>query len=513
MRISLCRAVVKTPAPSTSYIAISTDSSLNDEYFVIALPERSEAPKPCRLITIGVCQFTKMHGNSAFMLKPISLFLALALALALIWPTDHLWAQGKPPEGPSPIVAGRIVKVRRASVETFVGTLQAKRKSTVGSAVEGRVVSIAVEQGDPVGADPDLSTEKFVGQPLVQLRTGTLDIEIGTAEIQFKLAKQAADELQVSLPKEIELAEARASEAKARLDYSKLSYDRSIKLGGAKGAISQGEIDQARSQYLADQQSANAEDIDYQRLMAISELRLLQVQLRVESSQQELARLNDLKAKYTIRAPFEGFITEKLTEVGEWVTRGQPIVEVIQIDPIEMIINVPQIYVTRLQQSLSRNDAASDRKIPLSAKILIDGFDEPLTGVVKRVIAQADLRSRTFPVRLEIENPETISGYLLQPGMLGKASIQIGVENEMLLVKKDALVLGGRQPTVYKIIQQGSDTTAIPIAVTTGATVGDWIQITGNISSKDRIVLLGNERLRPGQKLSIKETSEEVPPS
>jgi RND family efflux transporter MFP subunit len=365
-------------------------------------------------------------------------------------------------------------------------------------------------EGDPVGLANEGSedSDEFPGQPIVQLRTGTLDIEIEAAKIQLALTRQAADELAASLPKEIELTQAKAAEAKARLQYSKNNYERASRLNEQSEAISQGELEQARSQYLADEELARGSTIEYERLVATKELRLLQAKLRVDASQQELTRLNDLKAKYTIRAPFAGLVTQKMTEVGEWVTQGQPIVEIVQLDPIEMIINTPQDYLNRVQQSLARATPEN----PLSAVIHFDGFEQSFVGVVKRVIAQADLRSRTFPVRLEIENPDSESGHALQPGMLGKASLMIGLEQDMLMVKKDALVLGGRQPAVYKIITQGDDVTAVPIVVETGMSIGDWIQITGNITPADSVVLLGNERLRPGEKLQITRTSDEVPP-
>lgn len=388
-----------------------------------------------------------------------------------------------------------------------MGTLQPTRTSTVGSAVDGRVIRINVMEGDPVGSESQ-NAEEFKGQPIVQLRTGTLEIEIEAAKIQNSLTRQAAEELAISLPKEIELSEAKAAEAKARLQYSKNNYQRASRLSQQSGAISQGELEQAYSQFLADEELAKASEIELERLITTRELRLLQAKLRVEATQQELERLYDLQEKYTIRAPFEGLVTQKLTEVGEWITQGQPVVEVVQIDPIEMIINAPQDYLNRVQQSL----ANSTNDDPMSALIQFDGFEQTYVGIVKRVIAQADLRSRTFPVRVEISNPKTQSGHALQPGMLGKASLMIGIEQEMLMVKKDALVLGGRQPTVYKILKRGSDVTAIPVPVETGAAIGDWIQITGEIAATDTVVLMGNERLRPGQQLEVTGTSDEVPP-
>lgn len=407
--------------------------------------------------------------------------------------------------GPSPIVAGKVVQVRRAGTETFVGTLKPFRTSIVGSAVDGRVVGVTVMEGDPVEA-PDTAGDS--GQPIVKLRTETLDIELESARIQLAISQQAVDELNVSLPKEIELAKAKAAESAARFQYSKNNYERAQRLGGNSGAISEGELEQARSEFLATQQLAEGSKVQYERLVATEKLRRLQLKLRVDASRQELARLNDLKDKYAIYPPFDGLVTKKLTEVGEWVTQGQPLFEVVQLNPIEMIINLPQEHLGRLQQSLANTTSDSQ----LTALIEFDGFDEKYTGVVKRVIAQADLRSRTLPVRIEIQNPKTENGHPLQPGMLGKASMMIGKEQDMLLVKKDSLVLGGRQPAVYKIVSDGDDVTAISVPVETGTSVGDWIQIKGNIKADDSVVLLGNERLRPGQKLEITRISEEVPP-
>jgi RND family efflux transporter MFP subunit len=409
------------------------------------------------------------------------------------------------PPGPSPIVAGKVVQVRRAGTETFVGTLKPFRTSVVGSAVDGRVIEVSVMEGDPVDA-PDQAGSP--GEPIVKLRTGTLDIEIETAQIQLAISQQALDELEVSLPKEIELARANAAESEARYQYSKNNYERAQRLGGGSGAISEGELEQARSEFLATQQLAEGFKVQYERLVATENLKRLQLKLRVDASRQELARLDDLKDKYTIYAPFDGLVTRKVTEVGEWVTQGQPLFEVVQLNPIEMIINLPQEHLGRLQKSLSSASSSN----PLTALIEFDGFEEHYTGIVKRVISQADLRSRTLPVRIEIQNPKTESGHPLQPGMLGKASMMIGEEQDMLLVKKDSLVLGGRQPAVYKIVRDGDDVTAIPVPVETGTSVGDWIQITGDIKATDSVVLLGNERLRPGQKLEITRTSDEVPP-
>jgi HlyD family secretion protein len=419
--------------------------------------------------------------------------------------------EAQPGRGPTAVAVGKVAEVEPGSLdETFVGSLQPMRTSTVGSAVDGRVISMKVDRGDPVSADPAFpaSPDSFVGQPVMQLRTGTLEIEIGGAEILLKLAQQALDELKVSLPQEIELSQAKTAEAEARLQYSKDAFERSKRLGGSGGAISEGELELTRSQYLADQQAARAAKIDLDRLLATRDLRLLQLSLRIESGKQELERLNDLKAKYTIRAPFEGLVTEKLTEVGEWVTKGQPVVEIVQLNPIEMVINAPQKYVRRIQEALE----LADNEYPMTAEIEIDGFNQPFTGVVKRIISKADLRSRTFPVRIELKNPKRKAGYQLQPGMLGRACLKLP-QPKMLMVSKDALVLGGTRATVFKVEKQGEQTVAIGVPVDKGASLGEWIEVKGELSPDDQVVVFGNERLRSGQPIRISRTIEDLPKS
>ena len=439
----------------------------------------------------------------------IKFLLTIVFVSVFTFVTSDVRAQ--PGRGPTAVAVGNVAEVQPGSLdETFVGSLQPMRASTVGSAVDGRVISMEVDRGDPVTADPAVPTspDSFVGQPVMQLRTGTLEIEIGSAEILLKLAQQALDELKVSLPQEIELSQAKTAEAEARLQYSKDAFERSKRLGGSAGAISEGELELTRSQYLADQQAARAAKIDLDRLQSTRDLRLLQLSLRIESGKQELERLNDLKAKYTIRAPFEGLVTEKLTEVGEWVTKGQPVVEIVQLNPIEMVINAPQKYVRRIQEAL---ESASEEN-PMTAEIEVDGFNQPFTGVVKRIISKADLRSRTFPVRIELKNPERKAGYQLQPGMLGRACLKLP-QPKMLMVSKDALVLGGTRATVFKVEKQGEQTVAIGVPVDKGASLGQWIEVKGELTPDDQVVVFGNERLRSGQPIRISRIIEDLPKS
>jgi hypothetical protein len=74
-----------------------------------------------------------------------------------------------------------------------------------------------------------------------------------------------------------------------------------------------------------------------------------------------------------------------------------------------------------------------------------------------------------------------------------------------MLVAKDALRLGGANPTVIKVV---GDKTVI-VAVRTGPAMGSWISVepvaSGALKVDDLVVTRGNERLRPGQEVKISE--------
>jgi len=320
------------------------------------------------------------------------------------------------------------------------------------------------------------------------------------------LAKDAAAELAANLPREIELAESKLAETKARVEFSEKDLERQNRLKAQEGVVSETEYEQALTQHQVNTQLAAQAASELARLKATSELRLRQVDSRIKTAEQEILRLEDLKTKYTLRAPFNGYVINKLTEVGAWVRSGDPIAEIVHLDSLEFEFAVPQQYLGEIQRSFENGGTS------LKARIEIEGLSETIEGEVDTIVPQADLRSRTLPVRAKIANVERGGLPLLRPGMIGRASLSFGTRREVILIKKDALVLGGATPIVYKLAKNGDKTTVVQVAVKTGSSVGSWIEVTGSLQPGDQVVTQGNERLRPDQEVSILKTNDEAPP-
>lgn len=438
--------------------------------------------------------------------------IAVAIAVCGVLPCVRAFAQ--PEQGqmpPASVVVSQVVGVKQASSETFIGTVMPIRKSVVGSAVGGRVAEVFVEEGQHVGIGSE--TSEFdgspLGDPIVRLRTTTLDMEIEAARVELKLRQLAAEELKISLPNDIEKAASDVAEITSRLTYTRSDFERHQQLFQTKG-VSEKEMQEAASTFYSQSELLVSANATLRKLQSTQQLRLDQADADVRNQEAEIRRLLELKENYTVRAPFDGYVVSKLAEMGQWVAPGQAVAELVQLDPIELVVNVPQSSIQTVQSLLDRQGQTS-QKSPV--QVSIDSIDQLFEGELTQIVPQADLRSRAFPVKVRLTNPKLGDRHLIKAGMLGKASFLVGDEAEIMMVKKDALVLGPQIVVFVAVTDPAANkTVAKPVNVTVGGAVGEWIQVTGLLHNGDKVVVQGNERLLPGQALAILSEQTDVPP-
>ncbi len=419
-------------------------------------------------------------------------------------------ADAQPGRGPAPVVVTEVIEREVSAGQKFMGTVMPMRRCIVGSAVDGRVLHMHVDLGDPVAmeqttvaaGDDDLQTER--GQPLAQLRTKTIDIQIAAARAELEALERDLDRLKASLPQQIRQAKARRLAAEALMQYSDSKYGRIQDLY-KKGTVTQDEVDEAYSSWIAAQQTHDASVAAVDELEATREAVIAQADAKRLAQHEEVARLEDMRAKYTIRAPFAGYVVAKFTEVGQWIQSGDPVFEIVELDPVEVRINVPEAHLAKLQEGMER---AQGQEKYLSAQVRTSAAGDRLfEGEVTRIVPQADVRSRSFPVRVRVKNPAGPAGHALSAGMLAQVTLPVGTTQPVLLVPKDTLVLGGRTPTVFvaETKQETKQTTVRPVSVEIGASFDSLIEVRGELKAGQQVVVLGNERLRPGQEVTIQE--------
>ena len=202
-----------------------------------------------------------------------------------------------------------------------------------------------------------------------------------------------------------------------------------------------------------------------------------------------IAKVNDRIAKSRITAPFNGIVVKKFTEVGQWLKQGESAVEIVDVDHIRVEVPVPE----RLIGHLTIGD-----RIQVSFDALPDVV---IDGNILSIIGQADERSRTFPVKIDLENLNR----QIHSGMTARVMLVVGQPVEKKTVPKDALVIRGDGYLVFVVTPGEQGSTVAPVPVKTGVMTGGRVEIEGSVEVGQQVVIRGNERLRPGQPVQVTE--------
>ena len=344
--------------------------------------------------------------------------LALAVVVCVFLHPALLQAQGQEMP-PSPV---RYTEARHYTVRESVvlpGTIEAPTKSLVAGEVAGMVIEFLAREGDAV--------EK--GQPLARLRTATLELQRDGVAAQLR-------------------------EAQARLGQAEAHLERSRELLEA-GVIPRDQFDD----------------------------RFFEVDAwkgRAEQFTANIARINEDIAQSTILAPFAGVVAAERTEVGQWLSVGAPVVEILSMAELEVRVEVPERYFGSLRTGIATTvtlDSIPGAVIP---------------GRIDAILPAADPQARTFPLKVAIPNSDRRIGV----GMLAQVSFPVGQPLQATIVPKDALVRQGPRELVYLMNGEG---TVDPVPVERGQAAGSWVEVRGPVQPGMKVVTRGNERLQPGQ--------------
>jgi len=381
----------------------------------------------------------------------------------------------------APVRAAKVIEKEVRQGRRFVGSARPFRRTDLASGVEGFVASLMVREGQRVEQDeivarldldvlaPELEAARAellrIDHVIKELESGTrkeliteaearlaeADVEVRTAQRRLETAKRLQSKSHVSGEEVRDASDAvRGAEAAKRRITAALEFLRS--------GTREEKIDQARA--------------DRMRQVA------------------SVKRFEALEARHTVKASFAGYVVKEHTEEGAWLSRGDPIVTIEALDTVRVRFPVLEDYVNALAPGV--DVAVQFGALP----------DRLFQGTIERIVPSADLRARTVPVDVIVTNERTPHGVVIKPGMFAQARLPVGAPMTALLVPLDALVLGGRSPMVYLI---GEDMTVAPVPVELTGAVDGHAVVKGPLKPGMRVVTEGNERLRPGQLVTILE--------
>lgn len=342
---------------------------------------------------------------------------------------------GGPPPQLVKVDAIRLEKVEQRREVT--GEVRAVRRSSVASEEAGLVTALLVDVGD--------QDEK--GRPLARLhdRLRALEVEQRQAEALSRRAQ--------------------VEEERARLDKARRDLRRIESLASKAGA-SQNEVDDAAT----GTREAEAR-------LARTEADLSQAEAEERWASQRLADME-------ILAPFSGRVIAKGTEVGQWLREGDTVVELVALDEVDVVLDVPE----RFLGALTASGAEVELRLP--------ALKESLRAGAFTIVAQGDRLARTFPVRVRLKNPDE----RLRPGMSAVGLAPTGTPMEALTAHKDAVMRNDAGSFVW--FDAGGTAQVAPVELLFA--VGDRVVVRSpTLKAGMRVLIEGNERVFPGQPIEV----------
>jgi len=157
--------------------------------------------------------------------------------------------------------------------------------------------------------------------------------------------------------------------------------------------------------------------------------------------------------------------------------------DLVNVDRIKINLNVPEMDVRFCRPGQE-------------ADVRVDAFPgKNLKGAVDFVAYKADPATKTFPVRVLVENP----GHKIRPGMIARVSLTRRIIPDALVAPLFALVDKGGERLVF--VEE--DGVARARTVVPGVIKGDRIQIVEGLSPGDRLIVKGQTEVEEGTKVQV----------
>ncbi len=344
----------------------------------------------------------------------------LLITIALIPSSFIFVSHAEDKQGPPPtlVVVEQAVKKNIAPTALYSATVISRDDANLAGELSGRLTWVA-EVGD-------------------RFKKGDL-----VAKLDDVFIKQQVIEEQATIQSE-----------KAKFDFSSKEVERFKKLLLSNN-VARSQLDQA----ISDQSVARS---------------------NIASANARLAQAEERLKRTKILAPFDGVVSDRLLQTGEWADNGDTILRLVSTNNLEIQTHIPAsvLQFVTIGSPLSYTVGKSSGKGKVRALV-------PVGGDV----------SRLYELRISVSDPALNAGNLL------RVAIPTAHAREAVLVPRDALVLRREGIYVFRINEQSI---AERVSVETGIAEIDSIEVIGGIQANDLVVTRGGENLQPGMTVSIK---------
>ncbi|NVN92397.1 MAG: efflux RND transporter periplasmic adaptor subunit [Desulfuromonadales bacterium] len=403
-----------------------------------------------------------MQGNFKSILVTASVFI-LGVSLSACTGEQH---KKEASSDAVPVIVGRVRKVQERETISVSGTVSTPNSpASVCFLVSGKVVFVGPREGEYVKK----------GQVLARIDPTDFNLTVKGAAAQAAGAQAALEKAMHSARPEL-LEQARIGFERTEDEYRrmKMLYD-SKSLAPNDFQKYKAAYEHAKQEYEQAKAGGQRED------KALAKASYNQAAAHLEVARKALSDA-------TLCAPMDGYIAKRSIESGDTASPGRPVFDIVQMDPVEVNVGVPEtdVHLVRIGQK---------------AEITIPALPgKSFEGAVRVINVSADPSTRTYMTRITVPNLERT----LRIGMVAEATIRGDRVVPMATLPGDAVIRdpqGATQVFVYYPDQKRVYTKRVEI----GAVVNKNVEIKSGLSGNELIVLAGQAKLRNGLTVSATE--------
>lgn len=371
--------------------------------------------------------------------------------------SDTTQARGR--EAAKPIKVESVQEESLHRTVEVVGTLAAVDEATISSEAEGRVSHVYADLGDRIKA----------GQVLVELDREKLQYSYDQqkAALDRALAQFGATDT-THLPPIEQTPD--VQRAKAELVQAQQAYDRAAALNKRQLLPKQG-IDDAEA--MLQTKTAGYES-------ALQNAKNLRANIDASDASAKLAdrQLRDAN----IRAPFDGYVSQRMVNLGQFVKNQTPVMSVVRVDPLKVTAEIPE-------------KMAPWMKVGQPVELHVDAYpDRKIVGKLSRISPAVNTATRAFPFEALVPNTDA----LLKPGTFARVHIESDKVDRIMTVSYAAIQYRYGVNRVFVV--EGDHLSVRELKV--GERLGDRIEVMAGVKARDVVALTDVDKLVDGERVT-----------
>ena len=188
-------------------------------------------------------------------------------------------------------------------------------------------------------------------------------------------------------------------------------------------------------------------------------------------------------AKRRVYSPVDGVVNRRFVEVGEMAMPGKPAFQVVQMDRVKVIVDIPERDVSFMRVGMP---------LPFTVDALGGGG---CTGHVVFVASAADESSLTYRLEIGADNLEG----RLKPGMIARVRLGRGKQADAVVVPLRALIPDQGQYVAYVVENERS----VRRVVKLNAVVDTVAVVAEGLHSGDQVITAGQRLISDGANVRV----------